>query len=273
MSQVEPKHPIPLTDDKKLDPKDLLIAEFNYIASNVFQANEDRARVSSYYFVTAAAVVAAILGANLQNGSAWIYLGFMLLFALLSLIGYFTVLQLARLRIAWRDGADAMNRVVKYYIDHSTDPQVEHDLVWFKRDKKLSTQGRVESVSFLLALSVVATDFGTAIAAFMYGGQSLVVFMQYRSITVPSELNILLVIVALGLGYFYAQFQIRAYFEWVHRQPVSENRTWLERLLVRLKLMPAMDSNNNLELSPQGQDTLSSAQKTRELETDQTGVV
>ena len=31
-----------------LDPTPLLVAEFNYIAQSAFQANEDRARVSSY---------------------------------------------------------------------------------------------------------------------------------------------------------------------------------------------------------------------------------
>ena len=31
---------------------DLLVAEFNYIANAAFQANEDRARVSQFFFVT-----------------------------------------------------------------------------------------------------------------------------------------------------------------------------------------------------------------------------
>jgi len=32
-----------------LDPNEILVAEFNYIASTAFQTNEDRARVSNYY--------------------------------------------------------------------------------------------------------------------------------------------------------------------------------------------------------------------------------
>jgi len=31
---------------------DFLVAEFNYIANAAFQANEDRARVSQFFFVT-----------------------------------------------------------------------------------------------------------------------------------------------------------------------------------------------------------------------------
>lgn len=185
MSEPQPSTQTNPNDDKKLDPKDLVLAEFNYIANNVFQANEDRARVSSYYFVTAAAVVAAILGTNLQNGSAWIYLGFMLLFGALSLVGYFTVLQLARLRIAWRSSADAMNQVIKYYVDHSTDKKVEENLVWFSRKKNLPAQGRVESVSFLLALSVIVTDFGTTLVSFVYGGQTLFALAEDQFISIP----------------------------------------------------------------------------------------
>lgn len=246
MSQDNPQSPMRVSDNPKLDPKDLILAEFNYIASNVFQANEDRARVSSYYFVTAAAVVAAILGSNLQNGSTWIYSGFMLLFAVLSLIGYFTVLQLARLRIAWRESADAMNRVVKYYVDHSTDLQVEQALVWFRRDEKLPAQGRAESVSFLLALSVVVADFGTTLVAVVYGGQGFLAFLQHRALMVQSELsNILLIIVAFVLGYVYARFQIRAYFEWVHREPADQHKTQLEQFLVKIKLMPVIEHTDS----------------------------
>ena len=33
-----------LLDQKPLDPNEILVAEFNYIAATAFQANEDRAR-------------------------------------------------------------------------------------------------------------------------------------------------------------------------------------------------------------------------------------
>jgi hypothetical protein len=36
----------------ELPANDLLVAEFNYIANAAFQANEDRARVSQFFFVT-----------------------------------------------------------------------------------------------------------------------------------------------------------------------------------------------------------------------------
>ena len=34
-------------DQQSLDPNEILVAEFEYIATTAFQANEDRARVSN----------------------------------------------------------------------------------------------------------------------------------------------------------------------------------------------------------------------------------
>jgi hypothetical protein len=46
----------------KLNSDEILKAEYTYIANTVFQANEDRSRVASFYFVTVGSLVAAILG-------------------------------------------------------------------------------------------------------------------------------------------------------------------------------------------------------------------
>jgi hypothetical protein len=254
MSQNEPTQQAIPNGERNLDPKDLLIAQFNYIADNVFQANEDRARVSSYYFVTAAAVVAAILGTNLQDGSIWLDLGLMLLFMVLSFIGYFTVLQLARLRIAWRDSAEAMNRVVKYYIDHSTDSQVEQDLVWFRRDKQLPTQGRVESVSFLLALSVIVADFGTFVAAFIYGEQGILAFLSDKFISAQEWILFIVNLAIVMLGFGFVRFQLFQYFEWVGKKQTDDIASGLERTLRRFKLIPSLEhldkSHANIERQP-----------------------
>jgi hypothetical protein len=48
----ERKHSL---DQESLYPAEILVAEFNYIASTAFQANEDRARVSNYYLMSAGA--------------------------------------------------------------------------------------------------------------------------------------------------------------------------------------------------------------------------
>ena len=48
--------------DQILNPENLFAAEYEYISNTVFQANEDRSRIASFYFVSVGSIVAAILG-------------------------------------------------------------------------------------------------------------------------------------------------------------------------------------------------------------------
>ena len=54
--------------DEKLEPGEILLAEYGYIAQTAFQAGEDRARVTSFYLVSVGTLVAAFLSSQLQNG-------------------------------------------------------------------------------------------------------------------------------------------------------------------------------------------------------------
>ena len=47
----------------------LLTAEYDYIAQTAFQANEDRARVSTYYVVTFGTLVGALFSLQIGNAS------------------------------------------------------------------------------------------------------------------------------------------------------------------------------------------------------------
>lgn len=195
-------------------------------------------------------MVAAILGSNLKDGSAWLYLGFTLLFGVLSLIGYFTVLQLARLRIAWQSGATAMNKVIQYYVEHSTDKKVAEHLIWFKNKDALDNRGRIESVSFLLALSVIAADFGTTVVSFIYGGKSLFMFAEDRFISIPELVTGCLIGLAVITGFIFARFQICEYFTWVRKSSVDELPGFLERLLNWLRLVQPSDLRPTPENKP-----------------------
>ena len=46
------------------------------------------------------------------------FLGFCLLFAFLTILGYLTVAQLARLRTAWIESVNAMNQIKEYYVNN-----------------------------------------------------------------------------------------------------------------------------------------------------------
>ena len=107
----------------KLSQDTILEAEFGYIAATATQAYEDRARVATFYFVSVGSLIAAIISAQLfQPESAGdtlqnIYLAFCALFSFLTVLGYLTLAQLARLRTAWMDSVKAMNRIKTYYIE------------------------------------------------------------------------------------------------------------------------------------------------------------
>ena len=159
--------------EKPLDPTEILQAEFEYIAQTATQANEDRAKVASFYFVTVGSLMAAILGTQfLEQGTPGlegVYLGFSVLFAFLTLLGYFTLLQLARLRTAWLDSARAMNQIKEYYIEHSKDGLAEA-FRW--REKTLPKAFKVNSVAYYLAGEVAilsSLTFGVLVYFFQRG--------------------------------------------------------------------------------------------------------
>jgi hypothetical protein len=105
--------PIPVEFDE------LLAAEFDYIAQTAIQANEDRARVSSFYLIAVGSLVAAMFGTQYVDPellSIDANLMFSGLFALLTLLGTSTVMQLARLRSAWYESALAMNQIKEFMV-------------------------------------------------------------------------------------------------------------------------------------------------------------
>jgi len=108
--------PLPVEFDE------LLAAEFDYIAQTAVQANEDRARVSSFYLIAVGSLLAALFGTqfiDLNSPSQTVNLMFSGLFALLTLLGSSTVMQLARLRAAWYESALAMNQLKDYMMDQN----------------------------------------------------------------------------------------------------------------------------------------------------------
>lgn len=156
----------------RLDHGDILIAEFNYITQTAFQANEDRARVSSYYLVSVAAVIGAVFGAKIDGTSVFLVnLAFGVLFAILSLVGATTLLQLARLRSAWDESAVAMNMIKCYYATHLSGEAL--DAAFFWKTSTLRWKRNHFSVSFLLAISVIVISSVMAVIAVGYGFTAL----------------------------------------------------------------------------------------------------
>lgn len=146
-------------------PDEILTSEFNYIANTAFQANEDRARATSFYLVTFGSFIAALVSAQLDllpSQEAWLDWGFLGLFAALALMGLVTVLELARLRAAWFESVEAMNAIKEYYIARY--PDLSEAIKWRSQTGALPERLKLTSVGFLMALQVAVLG-GAALGA------------------------------------------------------------------------------------------------------------
>lgn len=146
----------------KLDSDEILRAEFDYIAQTAFQANEDRARVTSFYFVSVGSLVAAILGTQFAEDDLQSVSGaFSLLFFVLTALGGLTIAQLARLRAAWHESAEAMNQLKDFYIQQR--PEIEPAFKW--RMKSIPPIDKQYSIANLMAVEVSLLGALTSAAA------------------------------------------------------------------------------------------------------------
>jgi hypothetical protein len=146
---------------------ELLAAEFDYIAGTANQANEDRARVSSFYLIAVGSLVAALFGTqffdpNSLSHSRTINLMFSGLFTLLTLLGGSTIMQLARLRAAWYESMLAMNQLKDFMV--SQHPELSQAFRW--KTSTLPSKYKMNSVSFQQAVDVALIGglmFGAAV--------------------------------------------------------------------------------------------------------------
>ncbi len=153
-----------MADKTKLDHNEMLQAEFNYIANTAFQANEDRSRVTSFYFVSTGSLVAAILGTQFAATQIKsVSLAFSILFLVLTILGALTIAQLARLRAAWHESVQAMNQIKDFYIEDN--PNIASAFKW--RLAAIPPTDKPYSIANLMAIEVSLLGALTT-AAFIY---------------------------------------------------------------------------------------------------------
>ena len=141
--------------------RQVIAAEYGYIAQTAFQANEDRARAWQYFFVTFATLIAALLSTQVNAGiQQQLYLAFVVIFALLAALGLITVVQLVRLRQAWLGSVQAMNHIKTQLI--RDDPTLAAYFLWTNDTVPPAFKWR--SFGFLQALSVALLS-GLAVGA------------------------------------------------------------------------------------------------------------
>ncbi len=154
MISQDDKEPNRANDSKSSEmPHEILIAEFEYLATAAQQANEDRAKVIQYYFISLGSLGASLVG--LKDIPAiylqWAYGSLTLIFLILTVFGVFTVRQLISLRIAWLDSSLAMDKIKDYY-KGSFSEESWSAVIRF-RTEKLPNAYKRGSISHLLALA------------------------------------------------------------------------------------------------------------------------
>jgi hypothetical protein len=185
--------------EKKLPVEldELLAAEFDYIAQTAIQANDDRARVSSFYLIAVGSLVAALLGTQLFDPDKFteaIKLGFSGTFILLTLLGTSTIMQLGRLRSAWHESMLAMNQIKDFAMRQS--PELVQAFRW--KTSTLPRKFKISSVSYYQAIEV------SLISGLMFGAAVFFFLMAVFNIQI---LHWVIAIVA-GLGMLFLQLRI-----------------------------------------------------------------
>jgi hypothetical protein len=159
-----------MAEKPELNPDDILIAEFEYIATTATQANEDRSKVASFYLVSFGSFIAALLTTQLGDGQQYpvelLEWGFAVLFLVLAALGLLTIIQLARLRMAWLESVLAMNQIKEYYI--SRFEVIKLSRAFRFNDKAMPKPFKVNSVAFVMILEVAILAGFAAGAAVIY---------------------------------------------------------------------------------------------------------
>ncbi|HJS19433.1 MAG TPA: hypothetical protein VJ785_11850 [Anaerolineales bacterium] len=149
---------------------ELLAAEYDYIAQTANQANEDRARVSSFYLIAVGSLLAALFGTQFFDPNSFtstISLMFGALFILLTLLGVSTIMQLARLRAAWYESMLALNQIKDFMISQNS--ELAQAFRW--NTGTLPAKYKMNSVSYFQAVEVAL------ISGLMLGAGTF--FLQY----------------------------------------------------------------------------------------------
>lgn len=137
--------------DVSLKAENMLLEEFNYASLTAYQAMEDRARTSSFYYLLLS-VLASGLAAIYQfsNGAhaipQFIVVTLLLIAAIVSVTFFITII---RLRQAYIESVLCMNVIKEFYIQQFKQqmPAIEHAFRWRLRTIPLGE--RIGSVTFM----------------------------------------------------------------------------------------------------------------------------
>jgi len=189
---------MPPNKPQPLDFDELLAAEYDYIAQTALQANEDRARVSSFYLIAVGSLVAALFGTQFLDPnffSKTVDIMFSGLFFLLTLLGTSSIMQLARLRGAWYESSLALNQLKDFMM--SQNKNLNRAFRW--TGSSLPRKYKSSSVSYYQAVEVAL------ISGLMLGAAAFFLQMAFYTVTLFNW------ILSGGLGALTVYIQLAIY--------------------------------------------------------------
>jgi hypothetical protein len=141
----------------------MLLAEFEYARVTASQAMNDRHTVVNFYLLLAGAVLSVVLGllgaGNVASTTALAmlpsdvhpYAGTLLLWTF-DVVGLIYLLQIIRLRQAWRGSAETMNQIKEFYMRHVAKISPEHYSQAFRwRERTLPRAAKRWTIHFFSA--------------------------------------------------------------------------------------------------------------------------
>ncbi len=162
--------------DASLKIENMLLEEFNYASLTAYQSMEDRARISSFYYVllgVLASGLAAIYQLNQSTHAVpqFLVIGLLMVGAIISITFFITII---RLRQAYRESLLCMNVIKEFYIQQFKQqmPAIERAFRW--RLKTIPLGESVASVTFMIStLNVLIGSLCLAGAVFLITEQPL----------------------------------------------------------------------------------------------------
>ena len=173
--------------------QEFIVAEFGYIAQTAFQAHEDRARVSEFFLISFGAFLAALFSSEFSNVEPkLIYKLFSILFLIIAFWGALTVLELARLRLAWLESVRSMNCMKDYLVNRCS--ILDDCFRW--RTNTIPKPFKLRSIGFLKALEVSvlsSISLGAAVSFIVlsFGSDNVVWWLSLLVAGVSAFLNLI----------------------------------------------------------------------------------
>ena len=195
--------------DDRLNPDSILAAEYDYISRSAFQANEDRAKVTTLYLLTVGSFLVAMLSLQADFvASQTISVALAAVFGILSGYATLTLLQLVRLRQAWHESIMAMSQLKDYYLIRFEETPLKEAFAWSR--ETVPPQFKPWSISFLLALQVI-----------MLGAASLAAAVLFLGLALSGESKAWMWIIAILVALIYF-FDLLAVYWWLLREVEKE---------------------------------------------------